>query len=278
MHDNVIRNIQDVDNFLLRAARKHRTENQIAVFRGHADIGWKLEPSVFRDGLILHEASIIKECLNQYPFEFGYCKDTLGILTVMQHFGAATRLLDFTVDPYVSTYFACCKEFEKDATVSLLAIPFSENDSIAVQSICFYAQYNFSEDENRITFFDNLRFFLKRAFPDQYLESMINSVPLIIPPMTNERLKRQKGCFLLFGDDIDTLTADKITKKANEIENNVFCNTRFSSPKKFLIPSDCKKNILHDLEERGYNKEYLLPDEIETSFKQISDAFKTNNK
>lgn len=273
-----IRNIQDVDEFLLGVARWPKTEKQVAVFRGHADIDWKLQPSVFRDGLICHEASIIKECLKQYPFEFSSCKDTLEILTVMQHYGAATRLLDFTVDPYVSTYFACCKEFEKDATVSILTIPFSENDTIAVQSICFYAQYDFSECKSRGAFYDDLRFFLKRAFPDEYLERMINSVPLIIPPMVNERLKRQKGCFLLFGDDIEVLKRDEIEKTANEIENNGFCNIRFLSPKQYLIPSDCKKSIKHDLEVRGYSEEFLLPDGIEKTFKQISDSFKASNK
>jgi len=56
-------------------------------------------------------------------------KTTTACMTVMQHFGAPTRLLDWTYSPEVAAYFACIHEPNKDGTIWWI-------DSKAVEHFC----------------------------------------------------------------------------------------------------------------------------------------------
>lgn len=268
-----IHNIYEADEIFTKMVRCRKSEQQVAIFRGHANASWNIEPFVFRDNRVHYEASIFKRCQEQYPLEFSGCKNTFEVLTKMQHYGAATRLLDFTIDPYVSLYFACKSHSEEDAAITGMVMQFTDINSVQVQSICYYAQYDFSLNSNRNDFYDRLRFHLNRTFPDEYLERMLSDVYCIIPPITSERLRRQKGCFLLFGEDIEQLKKNQMEKSANSIlDDGRYCGFHFaSSVWRFDIPSTCKSALLRELKERNYTDDDLIPN-IERSFKAISNS------
>jgi antitoxin component of RelBE/YafQ-DinJ toxin-antitoxin module len=96
--------------------------NASYVFRGHADASWTLESSLFRaktpsslKRLELEEESLLKQISQDFWFnrEFGFVP-ALGpkeqtyerTVSVLQHHGVPTRLLDVTADPLVGLYFA----------------------------------------------------------------------------------------------------------------------------------------------------------------------------
>jgi len=113
------------------------------LFRGHADVSWKLEPSFARiankKGLDRIKAlQMEREIVNKFsisaskllPIEMtidltlarfksthGHGIDFMGWFSVMQHFSAPTRTLDWTTSPWVALYFACCEQEECDGAI-----------------------------------------------------------------------------------------------------------------------------------------------------------------
>jgi len=82
------------------------------VFRGHADKNWQLMPSVGREK---HESKS-REKYERSLFDI-FCRETHGYLpnfpkdewewlSIAQHHGLPTRLLDFTYNPLVALYFS----------------------------------------------------------------------------------------------------------------------------------------------------------------------------
>jgi hypothetical protein len=95
-------------------------------FRGQCCSAWHLEPGILRkvkrtyagigqSGLLFrlsvdYVIALLKEARDNKYFADNECD--LNILAILQHYGAATPLLDFSYNPLVGLYFACqpCKE------------------------------------------------------------------------------------------------------------------------------------------------------------------------
>ena len=100
-------------------------------FRGHANKEWKLNPTLLRnlnlenktiDDVLEIEKRSLAEFKSQAhlhinPNELSLTKDTVSWWTAMQHYGAPTRLLDWTKSIYVATYFAVTEHLEEDGSV-----------------------------------------------------------------------------------------------------------------------------------------------------------------
>jgi hypothetical protein len=100
-------------------------------FRGQCCSSWLLEPGIIRrikktytgisqSGLLFSLSidstiDLLKSARLSKHFKQKECD--LNILAILQHYGAATPLLDFTYDPLVALYFAC-QSFEKNGTES----------------------------------------------------------------------------------------------------------------------------------------------------------------
>jgi len=103
------------------------------VFRGHSRVRWRIESSLARY-LRTHQLNIredwhdvrelnsihnFQKAAHQFISHLPPVEDLLSWLAVMQHFGAPTRLIDFTYSPHVALFFA--------ATGSVAPVKFGED-------------------------------------------------------------------------------------------------------------------------------------------------------
>jgi FRG domain len=105
-------------------------------FRGHADTTWDLETSLDRETILkyksqssdgvqksgihrraaFHEKPLLREFqkrAHQHLSHLPGDDEIIDWLALMQHYGAPTRLLDWTLSPYVALYFAVEKSVSK---------------------------------------------------------------------------------------------------------------------------------------------------------------------
>jgi hypothetical protein len=101
-------------------------------FRGHADAAWALKTPLLRaleghrpsapQALEIERSAMLefqKQAHLYVPPRMAFADDAASTWAVMQHYGAPTRLLDWTRSPYVALYFAVI-HLEGDGAVWLL--------------------------------------------------------------------------------------------------------------------------------------------------------------
>ncbi|MFO0859666.1 MAG: FRG domain-containing protein [Phycisphaerales bacterium] len=111
------------------------TGERQAFTRGQSNAAWKLEPTIDRQSRrpcspqerAEEELALLEEFSNIAPrflgpLEHNYLATRVNgwhftVASVMQHYGAPTRLLDWTISPWVAAYFAVIDDSDKDGVI-----------------------------------------------------------------------------------------------------------------------------------------------------------------
>ncbi|WP_454741329.1 FRG domain-containing protein [Cupriavidus necator] len=175
------------------------------LFRGHANANWGLESSLeriigsrwssetaktFED----YSLSQFKSKFHLYDTENAHPKSKLAWLSIMQHYGVPTRLLDFTESPYIALYFALeTYNPHSEDDLAVLAIDYTAVMEKSVLEICNqdsgFKETRQSIYEKQDDVFDNV--------VDRF---SYNIAWIAEPKELNVRLDRQSGSFLLSGN------------------------------------------------------------------------------
>lgn len=115
----------------------------VTSFRGQQNAAWPLQTTLERSGSVLpaiDEHIMLRRFIRHAKFllpgpvvpDDG---DTFAWLAIMQHYGAPTRLLDFTRSPYVALFFAVEKPSEAGQPRAVWAVDVAYCQSIATDRL-----------------------------------------------------------------------------------------------------------------------------------------------
>jgi len=189
----------DFIDFIKKVNELPRDQGHNWVYRGHQKACWDLKTSLERecerfgisgDEAFRREYNMIREFqrrLHQYVTSIPNQDSIDEWMALMQHYGAPTRLLDFTYSPYVANYFA----FEK-AESGVVAVWAVDIDWVEKK---FKSEDKFRHLNPTYEKYQNYR--EPKAFLSLFLSNLDNKFILTVNPFRlNDRLAYQQGVFL----------------------------------------------------------------------------------
>ncbi|NLT51435.1 MAG: FRG domain-containing protein [Ignavibacteria bacterium] len=197
-------------------------------FRGQGDATWGLKPSLFRQDLVdekLFEKDVIDSLRNNLK-HYSTISDRLlndddYLLSLAQHYGTPTRMLDWTVSPLIAAYFAAS---------SALKIPKSE----ALSVFCIAGIVNIGQHSNELKF---------------------------VYPLAgaNENLFAQRGIFLKHDWECrDFWKCDYEEEVSSAVKSvNASIDSRII---RVELSNRLTKELIIELEKRGINGSFCFPD------------------
>lgn len=167
---------------LLKQLEKEK-EGQNIVFRGHSDIKYELKTSLGRCEPINSKTTqqLEKRILKLFkesslPYLEYRPSNELEWLAVAQHFGLPTRLLDWSYNPLVATYFAVESNPDKDSALYMLAGCSTIQD------------------------------------PEKFKLSSQDKIQKYRPPYISSRIQNQSGLFTVHNNPEEVFIHDKLKK------------------------------------------------------------------
>lgn len=212
--------------------------NYLLWFRGHSDEGWDLIPSVQR-------GNYAKEEIEQFMANDFYMRacvsmkerpsqDYCGWITMMQHFGLPTRLLDWSLSPLIALFFATNdyeKYPDKDGCIWILR-PGLLNELEG------FGSYIYPMDKYTVVDMI-LPAFNSRRINEEVSDKIIACYPVEY----NMRIYTQQSAF----------TVHNSIRKIKSINNKHLLM-------KYKIPAKCKKAICDELRICGITLRNVYPD------------------
>ncbi len=257
LQENHTYDVDDESSFF-----KKRTIRPQFLYRGQSNMEYRLEPGLFRKrklddnrsvGAFIRslEKTIIDDFISEsciYKPEI-HREDYLSWLEIAQHHGLPTRLLDFTTNPLVALYFACESSSNKDAFVWII------NKEAYARHI---------KDRTDIPNIDN-RSQIEKIVNDEIINPLpdihrvdkgfIQLPRLYKPNYYDERMAAQSSVFMMWAANqspLDELICNpKVWMKDDNRKN------RNGVIGRILIPKECKKNILLQLDVSGINEKTI---------------------
>lgn len=189
----------------------HQTyQPRLFIYRGQSNNAWSLTPTILRDFNELHvgisETGMLqRECyaieyfrrkampyLQEYERQM--CELVVECLMLMQHYGAATRLLDWSFSPWIAAYFASAEAHNTDGAIWMVGA--SALDTISpFDQLCAHSIVN-SATKKPLHLADsrNLAYWYKvsRAVPS-------DKICLLTPRTENGRMAAQQAVFTIAG-------------------------------------------------------------------------------
>jgi FRG domain len=221
------------------------------VFRGVEDEGFSLKPSIARLGIENYKLeSNIFNNFKKYAAQKEYENFSfLHFLSLAQHHGLPTRLLDWTWSPLISIFFATEHEeyFNKDAAI--WCVNASKIHTLmpdTLKTSLYDSNHYFFTIELLNAHFHDFGDFNHYPFPEGVGDHAKNWALFFEPPSLDARIVNQLGVFSVCSDpEMDLLDFIR--------ENNI------PDIHKIIIPKELKWEIKDKLDMSNINERILYP-------------------
>lgn len=265
-------------NDLVSETNNPRPLKQKWVFRGQTG-NWPLTTSLERLCSSLHISQRdhgleIEEILQRefqrrfyhYATHVPEPNDNLEWLATMQHYGAATRLLDWSYSPYVALYFALERTAEKDDHSVVWAVDLRWLQRKAMQLVAKHPQYGKKTRKVKTA----IQHFMlespaaeEKKIASNWLYQLNHPCKFVFPATPfnlNTRLTVQKGLFICPADPTETFVSN--LEGMPGIYSGYGHAVRAGSQKnilKFHICRDKRRGFLRSLQSMNVSADSLFP-------------------
>lgn len=262
---------KDVDECFQMLLLSGRFGDHWRYYRGVADACWRLETSLDRAfselderDRIIRERRLVSEfrlVAHNYLPPSAVPRSHFEWLSLMQHYGIPTRLLDVTRSPYVALYFAV-RDWRRDSDAAVWGFnPVNLHDAALYQ----LRERGFPLD---IDFGGNnvQAFLADEYFKEGLLRGAYDIAILLEPAWADRRLSSQQGAFItsdaVKGTLEDTLAQLVIDQPHFEPQKKEMLrmNARDWHVVKMIVPQKLKRKVLAQLSAMNIHAESLFPD------------------
>jgi hypothetical protein len=223
------------------------------IYRGHSEEDWHLQSTLerilgskFKTESEKYETfalNLFKSKFHLYDTLNDKPKTKLEWLSIMQHYGVPTRMIDFTVSPYVALYFALENASKiADKSFVIYAIDYRE---IQKRSLAYIKE----KDRNIDIEYTDLPYKQDELFDSIVDRYSYEILWVVEPTISNLRLDRQSGCFLITG--CKNITVEDLLSNDIYMDIDAF---------RFIIPGNLWDNIYTLLEKMNITSKTIYGD------------------
>lgn len=238
---------------LMAQIEEYEANVEVAWYRGHSDVAYKLRPKIARNGddafpfTAVHavEADMSKEfSIRSRPFLPAYSDDLLDNMFNMQHYGVPTRLLDWSSSPFVAAFFALKPRngvHDRDAVI-WMCDPIKWNSHFITPSSSQYPILDKGDAKSRNTLEDYVYGLEAHEYRPEPL--------MVLGSHNSDRIRAQSGGFTIFGNDFTPL--DEVAAAKDGMDDTVI--------RPIVIKTNDRSTIFESLVRKGITETFVYPD------------------